>query len=910
MGLINSDTNFKVLFALRHDQKVKTLLMVFYNFILLNTLYLLKPVRDSLFLEQAGAQNLPYVFILTAVVVIPVSIGYSRISRRMSMGWIVNIVTLFLAMNLFLLWLYIDVNHNALYYSFYIWVSIYSVLITSQFWLFANTIYDPVQAKKVFSFLSLGAIIGAVTGGEFTGMLINVFGVEPTSLLLICSVILIGTIPLVNGILHYSKSTDDFLENDHSAQPAQSVEVQPTSGNPLKEILGNNHLLLITGLIGITVIVTTLIDFQFKTVAEQAFTTEAALTSFMGKFYGRVSLVAFLLQFFVGAYFTKKYGVSGAILILPVALLVSSGGMLLFPGLVAGTMSRGIDQSLKHSIDRTGRELLFIPLGTNLKKRIKVFIDLFVDHGAQGLTGLLLLGLTFGLGFDVREISIVVIGLLLFWIAIAKMVSNSYVDQFRDVIKQQVSSKSEQETDQPTEKSEKTLLRLLKSHNESDIIIALKNLRNTEANIPNEYIAEILEHPNSQVKIHTLKLLRSQQIEGFEDDVLDFIYDSNPDLRMEAIRYIYQFYEDDVMSNLQVGLQHNDVRIRAMAIGMIAEEGGPKEKALLTDEALQEAVAYEGQHSAELHQQVAKFLGVAYKPQRADLIRSLLQHEDSSVVNEAIHSAAQTGDRQFAHYLILYLGDPVHRESAEKALQQFGIHIFGTLYDYMTDPQLSSSIQKYIPWLFSQTIDQGSWQILEISLSKCILPVRHGVIKSMHQIRKQDNSYSSSEEVILRHTQTEIARYSDLLKARKILHRSSFELTDRMWELIEEEVDQSFENIFRLLSLHYNPDDIIRGYRGLTGNDPDLQTNAMEFLENLISWDIRKLLLPILENYGTDQLSKTPFSSRIENTSDVIRFLEDLGQPALKTELEKILQERKSKSITPENKHLNTKNQS
>jgi hypothetical protein len=48
---------------------------------------------------------------------------------------------------------------------------------------------------------------------------------------------------------------------------------------------------------------------------------------------------------------------------------------------------RGSEQSLKHSIDKTGRELLFVPITMERKKRVKVFIDLFVDQGMQGVGG-------------------------------------------------------------------------------------------------------------------------------------------------------------------------------------------------------------------------------------------------------------------------------------------------------------------------------------------------------------------------------------------------------------------------------------------------------------------------------------------------------------------------------------------
>ncbi|NIT61019.1 MAG: hypothetical protein GWN00_33890, partial [Aliifodinibius sp.] len=46
------------------------------------------------------------------------------------------------------------------------------------------------------------------------------------------------------------------------------------------------------------------------------------------------------------------------------------------------------------------------------------------------------------------------------------------------------------------------------------------------------------------------------------DEIIDLAYDDDPDVRMEAIRYVYQFYEGEVKEKLTVGLQHEDARIR------------------------------------------------------------------------------------------------------------------------------------------------------------------------------------------------------------------------------------------------------------------------------------------------------------------------------------------------------------
>jgi len=118
MNFTTPGTNLKMMFSLNPRERSLAVSMFVYNFILLITLYLLKPVRDSLFLENVGAHELPFVFILAALVVIPVSLGYSRLSKRLSIGWLINIITVFLAANLLLIWAFIYLDLHSLYYTF------------------------------------------------------------------------------------------------------------------------------------------------------------------------------------------------------------------------------------------------------------------------------------------------------------------------------------------------------------------------------------------------------------------------------------------------------------------------------------------------------------------------------------------------------------------------------------------------------------------------------------------------------------------------------------------------------------------------------------------------------------------------------------------------------------------------
>ena len=69
---------FGSLLEVRKGEVVLTGLMFSYYYLALVTHYFLKPARDNLFLVRLGVSELPVVFILIALIVVPVTMLYSR----------------------------------------------------------------------------------------------------------------------------------------------------------------------------------------------------------------------------------------------------------------------------------------------------------------------------------------------------------------------------------------------------------------------------------------------------------------------------------------------------------------------------------------------------------------------------------------------------------------------------------------------------------------------------------------------------------------------------------------------------------------------------------------------------------------------------------------------------------------
>ena len=69
-------------------------------------------------------------------------------------------------------------------------------------------------------------------------------------------------------------------------------------------------------------------------------------------------------------------------------------------------------------------------------------------------------------------------------------------------------------------------------------------------------------------------------------------------------------------------------------------------------------------------------------------------------------------------------------------------------------------------------------------------------------------------------------------------------------------MDGNLERIFRLLGLKYPFDDILNIYQGIQSQKQDMRINALEFLDNLLETNLKKILVPIVETAMLDSISE------------------------------------------------------
>lgn len=915
--------------GLQKEEQKMTLLMASYHFLLLIVLYLLKPVRDSLFLADRGPSELPYVFIITTVMVVPVVVLHTRLGRSLRVGRLIDGVTFFLALNLVGLHLLVSSGVAWAPYVLYAWVSIFSLLVTSQFWLLANAIFGASQAKRVFTILSAGAILGSIVGGEITGLLVHQLDVASVNLLYVAAALLLGSIGWVRWIRWHHRrrggkisesaqpssaskggerphaeagdvdgpsmeSTPerdgtgkiDVEENVKATEETSATRRLPTEENAMGAgavIARSRHIQLIVAVIALMVLTTTFVDFQFKTVAAEAFAGEDALTSFMGRFYGRVSLAALVVQFLIAPRLIRILGIGGALSALPIALAGGALAMIAMPGLLAGIALRGADQTLKHSIDKTGRELLFVPVPLKTKKRVKVFVDLFVDQGAQGVAGVVLLLLTAGFGFGTTGLGIVTLGLLAAWGTAAYLARRSYVNEFRQRLRTQETEREAEEASSEVSQDLDELLTSLCSRGETETLAALERLEQGAMAVPVDALVCLLDHYSADVRAKAIQVLRKRTIEGRGSDVVEALRDPDPDVQLEAARYLY-CQSGHRAERLQQALSHDDVRIQAAAVGLLAEEGDPSTYRLVTESMLRRLLQVPGEAGEDARTHVARILGVLDRPYRVELLQSLLHDPSDQVVEAAIEAAGRSEERAFVYPLLKRLRDPEFETQARQALANYGQRALGTLYDVMVDDRTDVGVREQIPMILAAMHQPLAVTILTAAFGDAPIPVRHQIVRALSKLQAA-NTGSFDIDAISAAIRDEIRHYAALGQIVYLLpegHRQPLGTVDP--EAIRAARSESLERIFRLLGCKYDQRDVYDAYLGLTSGDPALRSSAVEFVDNLVDYSTSRILLPLLEDDDGSKASEygpRHFDLHIDSVHDAWNYLVELDDPSL-----------------------------
>ncbi|MCA1558743.1 MAG: MFS transporter, partial [Acidobacteria bacterium] len=197
----------------------------------------------------------------------------------------------------------------------------------------------------------------------------------------------------------------------------------------------SKHLKIIALVISFASVGAAVIEQQLNMAAQAAkgAADTDGITAFLAQVGLWTSTIGFVIQVWLTSKIHRYLGIGFALMVLPVSMGLSAIVMLLNAALWAPGLARVLDQSLRYTVDKTTREILFLPLPSDIKLQAKSFVDVTVDRGAKAIGAILLLVLVkpWGLHLDWQRLSYASLVMVALWIFMSLRAKRGYLAAFR-----------------------------------------------------------------------------------------------------------------------------------------------------------------------------------------------------------------------------------------------------------------------------------------------------------------------------------------------------------------------------------------------------------------------------------------------------------------------------------------------
>lgn len=827
----------------------KAFLLFAYLLLLISGFIMSKAARDALFLTEFGARNLPYVYIgiaiLTGLIVSLYTHFVERISKQDSVILSQAVVA---AIFLVFWWLFSQVQWRWLAFAFYLWVTIYSAILISQFWLSANDFLDTRQAKRAFGLIGSGGIIGGIIGGFAVKYLAPRWGAE--QLLLVAAGTFLITIVLVR-----------LLYIRYPAPVRGTLHQETVNGilASFKTFRHSKYLFWIGLILGVTELISTILDYQFKTIVQRSFPGMNQLSAFFGSFYGYMNVASLALQILFTGRLINNLGVKWAILILPLTIAGGSVTFLFAPLLWSAIFLKFGDDGLGHSVNRAAMELLYLPIDPAVKEKIKIFIDSVLVRLSGGLGGIIILIYSSLIPFSVAPLSVLVLALTGVWLVLCALIYQEYVDVFREGLKKRSIDPEDMGLQIKDVSTLETLMQALNSPDERQVLYAIEFLQRTGKN---HLISPwLLHHSSARVRLKVVQILSERGDRSVAPVLKSALQDENVEVQAEAVSTLCLLEPESYDQMVQSLAREKDSKLRRAAI--LCASHGSAEHQEKARQWLKEMAQASGPDGPAIRIEAAKALG-KLPPSFHDLYSLLTKDDNISVLKETIRSAAIGNNRQLIPWLVQKLGDQKLKLQARRALLQYGPEIIPVLEGSLTDLSMDLWSRRHIPRTIGAFYTQEAVDTLLKYSSHPDRFMRFKILKALNKLRLANPKCIFDRQNIEEWLRREVEEHFHYLALAEALQTTPSALTRKpfthvspfegiLTRTLEAKLLRSLDRIFRLLALIYSPRDIFQAYSSLVSTNPSLKSGAIEFLDSSLDRAIRRWILPVIDTVSTEE---------------------------------------------------------
>ena len=400
------------------------LLSMLYLFFLFGSYSVIKPLRDAMGTVY-GIKHLNELFTGTFIgtlILAPLYAGMaSRIKLSTFLPWVYGFIALTI-LGFYLLFTGGKVSDRYVAAGFYIWVSVFNMLIVSVFWSFMADIFSRSQAKRLFGFIAAGMTVGGIVGPLIATFLATRVG--NSGLMLIAAAGFVVTALLVKVL---ERARARLVESSGTEAQRTNINHRLGGGNPLDGFIllaKSPYLLLIAAFLVLMTSISTIVYTQLGDLITKAFTNHDQRTQAYATIELIVNSLAVVIQLLGTGRIINRFGVKFGLLLNPIIMVFAFLAIAFSPVLLILAGLQIVRRVAEYAVARPTREMLFTVVDQQSKYKAKNVIDTVVYRGGDLVASFASVGVLKGFG-DIG-LAVLGIGVSLIWFPIAWILGKRY----------------------------------------------------------------------------------------------------------------------------------------------------------------------------------------------------------------------------------------------------------------------------------------------------------------------------------------------------------------------------------------------------------------------------------------------------------------------------------------------------
>jgi ATP:ADP antiporter, AAA family len=792
---------------------------------------LLETARDALFLARLPPSELPGVYLVMAVVAIALFQGPWR-APRIGGRYGLSLVLVSSGVATFVFWVLHSSSNPWALRALYVWTGILGTLAALQFWIILGELYTVTQAKRIYSVVGLGSVLGAIAGAGIARVLTQIW---PTKNLILAAAIVF----VLTGLGPATR-----IRRPRSALATAAGHAASSIVQTLRLFRNDPYIKALGGLVLVSTVALTLADYVFKSTVAHTVKPENLGTFFAG-FYMILNVLALGAQLVLAGWLLRVLGLHRTLWVLPAFVFLGAAGVALGGGLLAALLLKGADGTLRYSLHRTGTELLFVPLPDSLRARAKPVIDVVGQRGGQAVASLLILAeITQNRGNTV--LAVAAAALCVVWIAWAADIKGHYLDLFRSALRE---GQMRPRGDLPALDlgSLEALFTALNSRDDSEVIGAMELL--AEGGRARLIPALVLFHPSQAVVLRALEVFAAAQRTDFVSVADRLLTHEDAEVRAAALRARTAVTPDE--SLLRRAASDEDPLVSATALMGLLSGGWMTDDAQVALENLMKSSA------ASSRRALAAAMGAQHVPVPAfePLLLRLAEDPDEGVQAETATAMGALRLPSFVPALIPMLASTHLRPVARAALVAVGPEALAALDEALRDPHLPHEVRSHVPRTISRfPADEAAPLLLRQLVLEGDGMVRYKILRGLGRLSAENPGLALDPAVLHSGTERTLEAVFRLIHWRMVLEEGAAADARRatpgyelLVALLRDKEAHALERLFRLLGLQYRGEDFEKIYRGLRNSSAKVRASSRELLENLVRPPLRDAILAVVD---------------------------------------------------------------